>query len=191
MKDKEFQQRLQKIEGLVRTIESAADPNVRTSAVELMKSLMELNSAGIERMMDITFETGEIGKEIIDRYADDALVSNLLLLYGLHPLDIESRVLQALDKVRPYLRSHGGNVELLGIADGIVRLRLEGSCNGCASSAMTLKLAIEEAIYEAAPDVISLDVEGVKEQASTSSLVQLGRSREKICDSTATVSRSR
>lgn len=172
---KEFQQRLQKIEALVHTIESAADPNVRASAVELMQSLMELHGAGIERMMEIAFESGAAGGEIIDRFADDDLVASLLLLYDLHPLDIEARVMQALDKVRPYLRSHGGNVELIGIADGAVRLRLVGSCHGCASSAMTLKLAIEEAIYELAPDVAALDVEGVVAQPPPSGLVQLER----------------
>jgi len=170
---KEFQQRLQKIEGLVRAIESAADPNVRASAVELMQSLMELHGAGIERMMEVVFDAGAAGDEIIDRLADDDLVASLLLLYGLHPLDVETRVKQALDKVRPYLRSHGGNVELLGIADGEARLQLVGSCNGCASSAMTLKLAIEEAIYEAAPDVTALEVEGVVAQPAPPGLVQL------------------
>jgi Fe-S cluster biogenesis protein NfuA/nitrite reductase/ring-hydroxylating ferredoxin subunit len=172
---KEFQQRLQKIEALVHTIESAADPNVRASAVELTQSLMELHGAGIERMMEIAFESGAAGVEIIDRFADDDLVASLLLLYDLHPLDIEARVGQALDKVRPYLRSHGGNVELIGIADGAVRLRLVGSCHGCASSTMTLKLAIEEAIYEFAPDVAALDVEGVVAQSPPSGLVQLER----------------
>jgi Fe-S cluster biogenesis protein NfuA/nitrite reductase/ring-hydroxylating ferredoxin subunit len=172
---KEFQQRLQKIEALVQTIESAADPNVRASAVELMQSLMELHGAGIERMMEIVFGNGAAGGEIIDRFAGDDLVASLLLLYGLHPLDIETRVMQALDKVRPYLRSHGGNVELIGIADGAARLRLVGSCHGCASSAMTLKLAIEEAIYELAPDVAALEVEGVVAQPPPSGLVQLER----------------
>ena len=178
MNTKEFQQRLQKIEGLVRNIEAAADPVVRASAVELMQSLMELHGAGIERMMEITFDTGTVGSEIIDRFADDPLVASLLLLYGLHPADIETRVMQGLAKVRPYLQSHGGSVEMLGIADGVVRLRLEGSCNGCASSAMTLKLAIEEAIYEAAPDLTAIEVEGVVEQPP-SGLIQLGKGREK------------
>jgi Fe-S cluster biogenesis protein NfuA len=172
---KEFQRRLQKIEALIHTIESAADQNMRASAVELMQSLMELHGAGIERMMEIAYESGAPGGEIIDRLARDDLVESLLLLYGLHPLDIETRVTQALDKVRPYLRSHGGNVELIKIADGAVRLRLDGSCNGCASSAMTLKLAIEEAIYEFAPDVAALEVEGVVAQPAPSGLVQLGR----------------
>ncbi len=81
------------------------------------------------------------------------------MLYGLHPLDIETRVMHALDKVRLYLRSHGGNVEMLGVAEGVVLLKLQGSCNGCDSSAMTLRLAIEEAIYEAAPDLTSLEDE--------------------------------
>ncbi|MGH9839787.1 MAG: NifU family protein [Blastocatellia bacterium] len=171
---KDVQQRLQKIEELVRTIESAADPRVRASAVELMQSLMDLHGAGIERMMEIVFESGAPGGEMIDRFAEDDLTASLLLLYSLHPLGLETRVMQALDKVRPYLRSHGGNVELLDVNDGVVRLRLEGSCHGCASSAMTLKLAIEEAVYEAAPDVTAMEVEGVVAQpAPPSGLVQL------------------
>ena len=84
----------------------------------------------------------------------------ILLLHGLHPLDLETRVRQALDKVRPLLRSHGGNVELLGLAGGVARLRMLGSCDGCPSSAMTLKTAIEEAIYEKAPDVTAIEVDG-------------------------------
>ncbi len=176
---KEFQQRLQKIEELVRTFESAVDPNVRAGAVELMRSLMELHGAGIERMMEIVYETGAPGGGIIDRFADDDLVEGLLLLYGLHPLGIEDRLMQALDKVRPYLRSHGGNVDLLGIDEGVVRLKLQGSCNGCASSALTLKLAIEEAIYEAAPDIAALEVEGVVEQPSPPGLVQLQKPQSK------------
>jgi Fe-S cluster biogenesis protein NfuA/nitrite reductase/ring-hydroxylating ferredoxin subunit len=66
--------------------------------------------------------------------------------------------------VRPYLASHGGSVVLLDVSpEGTVKLRLEGSCHGCASSAMTLKYAIEQAIMEAAPDVAGIEVEGVVE----------------------------
>jgi Fe-S cluster biogenesis protein NfuA/nitrite reductase/ring-hydroxylating ferredoxin subunit len=176
---KEFQKQLQKIEDFVRTIESTADPAVQASALGLMQTLMDLHGAGIERMMEIVFETGGTGSEIIDRFGDDDLVSSLLLLYGLHPLDLESRVTQALDKVRPYLRSHAGDVELTGIYDGAVRLRLKGSCNGCASSAITMKLAIEEAIYEVAPDVTALEVEGIVAPPVPGSLVQLQHSSGK------------
>ncbi len=138
---------------------------MRASAEELVQTLLELHGAGIERMLDLIWESGDAGNAIIHEVlAQDELVSNLLLLHGLHPLDLESRVVQALDKVRPYLGSHGGNVELLGVEDGVVRLRLQGSCDGCPSSQVTLKYAIEEGIYAAAPDVTAIEVEGVVER---------------------------
>ena len=96
---------------------------------------------------------------MIDSLAGDDLVGSILLLHGLHPLDLETRVRQALEKVRPLLRSHGGNVELLDLTGGVARLRMLGSCDGCPSSAMTLKTAIEEAIYEKAPDVTAIEVD--------------------------------
>ncbi|MEO7909028.1 MAG: NifU family protein [Roseiflexaceae bacterium] len=159
-----FQQEMQQIEKLIQSIQLLTDPATRASVNELIEALMSLHGAGIERMLEIADDAGAPGAALIDSFADDQLVGSLLLLYGLHPLDIETRVVQALNKVRPYLQSHGGNVELLGIAEGVVQLRLQGSCHGCPSSAMTLKLAIEEAIYTAAPDVTALEVEGVVER---------------------------
>ncbi len=61
--------------------------------------------------------------------------------------------------MRPYLRSHGGNVELVGVEQGVAKLRLEGTCSACPSSQMTLHLAVEQAIYETAPDVTAIEVE--------------------------------
>jgi Fe-S cluster biogenesis protein NfuA/nitrite reductase/ring-hydroxylating ferredoxin subunit len=84
-----------------------------------------------------------------------------MLIHGLYPVELEERVLEALETVRPYMESHGGNVELLGIEDGIARLRLAGSCDGCAASQSTLELAIERALEETAPDLLGIDVEGV------------------------------
>lgn len=164
--DKAFQQGLQRIETLIQTIQTAASPNVRASAEELVQTLLALHGAGIERMLDLVWESEASGGTLIDEVlAKDDLVSSLLLLHGLHPLDLETRVGQALDKVRPYLDSHGGDVELLGVEDGgVVRLRLQGSCDGCPSSQVTLKYAIEEGIYAAAPDVTAIEVEGVVER---------------------------
>jgi Fe-S cluster biogenesis protein NfuA/nitrite reductase/ring-hydroxylating ferredoxin subunit len=86
----------------------------------------------------------------------------LLSLHDLHPKSTETRVLEALDEVRPYLGSHAGGVELLGVEpDGVVHLRLQGSCDGCPSSVMTVKLAIERAIEEAAPEVTAVEVENL------------------------------
>src|SRR5262245_27600759 len=129
----EIQWRLKRIEELVHTLESSAESGVRSGALELMRSLMELHGAGIERMLEIAFDSGATGREIIDRFGEDELVAQLLLLYDLHPFDLEARAHRALEEVRPYLRSHGGNVKLLSVVDGVIRLRLQGNCHGCPS----------------------------------------------------------
>jgi Fe-S cluster biogenesis protein NfuA len=161
---REAQRRMHRIEELVRTLEvleASPDSGVRASALELMRSLMELHGAGIERMLEIAFDSGARGGEIIDRFAGDDLVAQLLLLYDLHPHGLEARAHRALEDVRPHLRSHGGNVELLGVVDGVIRLRLQGNCHGCPSSAETLRQLIEQAIYEAAPDARAIEVENL------------------------------
>jgi len=173
---KKPQQGIQRIEGLIHKIENLSDPEARASAVALVQALMDFHGAGLDRLMEIVAEAGEAGYSIFDRFAQDELVGSLLLLYGLHPVPLETRVTQALDKVRPYLDSHGGNVELIGITNDVVQLRLEGSCKSCPSSAMTLKLAIEEAIMSAAPDVLAIEAEGVMEQPAPTGFVQIGKS---------------
>jgi Fe-S cluster biogenesis protein NfuA len=171
-----FQRLSQRIEGLIARIEAAPDPVARTDALNLAQSLMELHGAGLDRIMEIVARAGASGYALMDDFAGDDLAAGLLLLYGLHPHDLETRVMKALDGTRPYLQSHGGDVELLGVTDGTVRLRLAGSCRSCSSSTMTLKLAIERAIYDAAPDVTEIVTEGeiaVKGPATANGLVQL------------------
>jgi Fe-S cluster biogenesis protein NfuA len=173
MKELEFQQRIQKIEALVHRIESLTDREARATALELFQLVMDLHGASIEQMMTIIYEAGEPGRAIIDRLGQDDLVGSLLLLYGLHPLDLEGRVAQALDKLRPDLGAHGAQVELLSVRDGVVRLQLTHSANGCGSSAQSLRVAVEEAIYAAAPDLTALQVEDGAAQATSPGLVQL------------------
>jgi Fe-S cluster biogenesis protein NfuA/nitrite reductase/ring-hydroxylating ferredoxin subunit len=173
--EKTLQQGMQRIEGLIHKIENVPDVEARAAALELVQSLMDFHGAGLDRLMELIAEAGEAGYAIFDRFAGDNLVGSLLLLYNLHPVPLETRVMQALDKVRPYLDSHGGNVELIGITNEVVRLRLEGSCKSCPSSSMTLKLAIEEAIMAAAPDVVAIEAEGVTEQPAPTGFVQIGR----------------
>jgi Fe-S cluster biogenesis protein NfuA/nitrite reductase/ring-hydroxylating ferredoxin subunit len=172
---KELQQGIERIEGLIRKIENLPDAEARASSVELVQSLMDFHGAGLDRLMELIAEAGEAGYSIFDKFAADDLVGSLLLLYNLHPVPLEERVMQALAKVRPYLDSHGGNVELIGITDEVVRLRLQGSCKSCPSSSMTLKLAIEEAIYAAAPDVVAIEAEGITAQPAPTGFVQIGK----------------
>lgn len=171
-----LQHGMQRVEGLVRRIESLPDAEARTTALELVQALMDFHSAGLDRLMEIVAGAGDEGYAIFDGFARDELVGSLLLLYGLHPHTLETRVRQALEKVRPYLDSHGGNVELVGIENDVVQLRLQGSCKSCPSSSMTLKLAIEEAIMNAAPDVVRIEAEGATEEATPQTgFVQIGR----------------
>ena len=163
--DPDVQQQIGRIEGLVQAIDGWADPAARAGAAELLQATLTFHGTGLERMLDLAWESGPAGQALVEQFAGDPLVSRLLLLHDLHPLDLAARVTQALEKVRPYLASHGGNVELLDIRGSTVQLRLQGSCHGCPSSAMTLKLAIEEALQEYAPDMTDLVVEGVVEQA--------------------------
>ncbi len=93
------------------------------------------------------------GERVLDHALQDDLVASMFLLHSLHPDDIETRVLRGLDSVRPYLKSHGGDCELIGVREGVVRLRLHGSCGSCPSSSLTLKNAVEDALYQAAPDI--------------------------------------
>src|SRR5688572_11805838 len=125
---------------------------------ELAGALMELYGEGLERIMAaVDDETGK-------RLAEDGVVASLLLMHGLYPVPLKDRVREALDSVRPYMESHGGNVELLGISDGVARIRLEGHCVGCAASAATLELGIRQALEATAPDLEGLEVEGVLDE---------------------------
>jgi Fe-S cluster biogenesis protein NfuA/nitrite reductase/ring-hydroxylating ferredoxin subunit len=179
--DQGLQERVARMEMLLGEIEALEDPNARSKAAEVVQVLLELYGEGLARMMD-TIAEGEEREKTFDAFAGDELISHLLLLHGLHPLDVETRVVRALEEVRPYLQSHGGNVELLGVEGGVARLRMQGSCSGCPSSTMTLKLAIEEAIQKSAPDLEGIEAEGVVEEPKPAPTIVAGptlRKKEK------------
>ena len=146
-----------RIEELLGQIRSTGDPGVAETAEEVVRLVVELYGAGLERAVELA------GPDALERFVGDELVASLLVLHGLHPKDTRTRVVEALDQVRPYLGSHAGGVELLGVDPeaGVVRLRLEGSCDGCPSSTQTVKLAIERAIEQAAPEVTAVEVENL------------------------------
>ncbi len=171
MDDQEVRERVGRVETLLEAIEALQDPRAQATAAEAVQALLELYGEGLVRMMQIVGELS--GAQIVDAFAADELIAHLLLLHGLHPVDLQTRVLQALEEVRPYLESHGGNVELVSVEGGVARLRLQGSCHGCPSSSMTLKLAIEQAIQEAAPDLERIEAEGLVEPALPTGFVPL------------------
>ena len=135
---------------------SAGGALARERAEQLVREVVELYGAGLARIVGAVGEQSD--SVVVDRLVADDLVASLLLVHGLHPHDVHRRVSEALDRVRPYLGSHGGDVHLLDIAGDTVRLQFAGSCQSCPSSAVTLELAVEDAIRAAAPEISSIEL---------------------------------
>ncbi|HEX5435751.1 MAG TPA: NifU family protein [Gemmatimonadaceae bacterium] len=156
--ESDMREQVARLESLLATLESLEDPVARAAATETVQGVVSLYGEALARIMEHVMTSSAPG--LVEALAGDALIAHVLMLHGLHPVDVETRVARALDEVRPYLASHGGNVELVGVGDGVARLRLEGSCHGCRSSADTLRLAVEEAVLRAAPDIDRIEADG-------------------------------
>jgi Fe-S cluster biogenesis protein NfuA/nitrite reductase/ring-hydroxylating ferredoxin subunit len=153
---------------------AASGPVARERAEELLRLVADLYGAGLERVLELAYDAGALSEELLDALADDELVSGLLLVHGLHPYPVEDRVVRALDKVRPYMGTHGGDVELIEVTDeGVARLRMLGSCDGCASSAVTLDLAVKDAVEAAAPEIVRIEVVDDAPAKSSAGLIPL------------------
>jgi Fe-S cluster biogenesis protein NfuA len=169
----EFRAQTERVEKLAAKLDRAGDPEVRAAALELVQSVIELHGAALQRMIDKCLEIPD-GERVLNEVLQDDLVASMFLLHSLHPDDIETRVIRGLEAVRPYLKSHGGDCEFVSVRDGVVRLKLHGTCGSCPSSSLTLKNAVEDALYEAAPDILEIIAEkAAAEHTDTSNLVVL------------------
>lgn len=111
---------------------------------------------------------------MLQDFTRDDLVASLLLLYGLHPDDLQTRVTRAVEKLQPALLSQGRVVEFMRIDEGVVRLRLRKSGNGCHSSS-SLKTTVEDAIYGAAPDAEEIIIEDAEAEPALTGFVPIGK----------------
>lgn len=158
-----------RIEELLAQVAELGGGPAAATAEELVRVVVEYYGAGLGRIAELA------GPEVVRALSADPQVSTLLVLHDLHPLDVEARIEQALDSVRPYLGSHAGGVAFLGVdADGVAHLQLSGSCDGCPSSTVTVKLTIEQALLAAAPELQDIEVEGVDDPAAGKPLLQIG-----------------
>jgi Fe-S cluster biogenesis protein NfuA len=155
----EHQRRAERIEVLIEDMSQLADERSRATALELVQLLLDIYGEGLARVLELTAQAETAGQSLIDKFAHDDLVSSLLVLHGLHPIDMETRIAQALDEVRPTLSSQGGNVEFVKLTDGIAHFRLTVTSNG--SSSAKFKSLIEDAIYQAVPELDSIQIEGL------------------------------
>lgn len=164
--EREFQQKVRQLGTLVGELEQSRGNGFSVAGRELVQLLMEVHGAGLERMMELVFESGAEGEAIIGKLAQDPIVGNLLLLYSLHPEDLETRVLKALDVVGPRLRKFDSKVELISISDGAVQLQVHTSVQPHRSALSNLRSILEEGIYDLAPDLASLTILGLEDRAS-------------------------
>jgi hypothetical protein len=164
----EFQQRVQQFGKLIAELEHIPDSPLKVATGELVHLLMEVHSAGIEQMMEIVFDSSSSGQQTIDKLGNDPIVRSLLLLYSLHPEDLETRVQKSLDALRPRLRKLNYGIELLQTEEGgAVRVHVESSGHACGSTTENVRSMVEEGVYEFAPDVTSLVISGLEGQPSS------------------------
>ena len=157
---------LPRVQELQAKLDSAGDPATRELAEELVSAVVQMYGAGLERIVDSLLAAGEEGRRLAVALAEEEQVAALLMIHDLHPVPLLERVQGALEQVRPYMESHGGNVELLSLEQGVARISLRGSCSNCAASTVTLELAIKQALEQAAPDLEGLEVEGMTDAAA-------------------------
>jgi Fe-S cluster biogenesis protein NfuA len=148
----------QRLQELIDQIQQQPNPASRVLLQDCLESLLTFYGDGLARVVQHLRKTGPDGEKILVGLLKDASVSGLLLIHGLHPIPLETRLARALDSVRPYMQSHGGNIELLGLENEIARVRLQGTCKTCPSSAVTLELAVRRAVEEACPDLRGFEV---------------------------------
>jgi Fe-S cluster biogenesis protein NfuA/nitrite reductase/ring-hydroxylating ferredoxin subunit len=161
----ELNQQSRRVQELVEQVAAMPDPAARALLEDCLQSVLVLHGQGLAQILRVVQDADAAGQKVFDQLIQDNVVRGLLLIHGLHPVALETRLREALQKVRPYMESHGGNVELLSLENDMARLRLQGTCKSCPSSAVTLELAVRHAIEEACPDLMGFEVEGAVETA--------------------------
>jgi Fe-S cluster biogenesis protein NfuA len=136
-----------RVNRLLEQLRSGPDPRAAAVAEDLVRCLVQLYGAGLERIVQI------VGPQRSRDLCADPLVESLMLVHDLHPLDADTRIRRALDGIRP----SPGELRYEGVdGDGVAHVRLAGNGHGCQSSART---AIVSAVEDAAPEVTGVVVE--------------------------------
>ena len=161
--EREFQQKVRQLGALVGELDQMPGNGSKVAARELVQLLMDVHGTGLERIMELVFESGPEGEAMIGRLGQDPVVRNLLLLYSLHPEDIETRVSKAIETVGSRLRRFDSTVELISLHNGVVEVRLRTSDHVRGSAAKNLRSIVEEGVYEFAPDLTSLTIHGLED----------------------------
>lgn len=155
------QESIARIDELVAQVQATGDPKARTAAIDLVQAVMSLHASALERVLEIA---GTAAPDVLRAMAADEAVSRVLVLHGLHPDGFETRLARAIDRLQLYFDSRGARIELLDSSPERVRVRFTGRRPGAGAAA---RRAIDDAIFEAVPEIGELLVEGIEEGHET------------------------
>ena len=157
----EVKQAARRLGDLIEALDEHPDPSASGPARELVALVLDLHALGLARLMAILGKA-EHSEATMAQLLQDDHVRAMLLLHGLHPQDMETRVWAAVERLRPHLGVHGLRVDVVEVAGGAVRLRINGANAGIRAPLLwTLPAEIEDAIVEAAPDAERIVIEGL------------------------------
>lgn len=162
-----FQEQVRKLGELIAQFDRMPDSPQKNAGKELVQLLMDVHGQGLERILELVFESRESGSALIDRLGKDDIAGGLLLLYSLHPDAFETRVQTAIERIRPRLRKLACAIDLLSIENAVVRVQITKGGHSCGSSTRELHAIVEGGIYELAPDVALLEILGLEEPIPT------------------------
>lgn len=148
------------------------EPEQRNKALAIKSAIEEFHKVGLTNIVK-KLKQDPRGKELLFELVDDPTVFALFSMHGLVRADMKTQVLRVLDMVRPYMQSHGGDVTLVDVQDRVVYVRLQGNCQGCSMSSITLRNTVEESLKQQIPEVERVEVVPNDVEAPSVPVVQL------------------
>lgn len=133
------------------------DEPAQEAAGRAMDALNAIHKGGLVAVVR-RLRDDKRGKDLLFELVDDPAVRMVLMMHGIIRSDPATLARQSLDRVRPALRSHGGDAELVEVADGVARIRLTGACDGCSMSSVTLRESVESALFSGVPGLTAVEV---------------------------------
>lgn len=177
----ELPQQSHQMQALLEKVSQWPDAASKALMQECISEMLIFYGNGLERMIDlISGESNEIATKVLNKFMADPFINGLLILHDLHPFDMETRIHLALEKVRPYIQSHGGQIDLLSLENESAKIKLSGTCKTCASSSVTLELAVRQALEEYCPDLDNLEVEGLEVQKNNGKKISSNEPQKEV-----------
>ncbi|MGH2772188.1 MAG: NifU family protein [Actinomycetota bacterium] len=168
----DIEQAFARIGEIAGELEQHPDPDVKNKVFEMLDWVEAFHREAVTRIVQM------LPYEAVETLHADPVVNHLLDTYiedEESPVDLDNLIEEALEEIRPYVHSHGGEMEVLGVdkEHGIVKLNLMGSCHGCPSSSLTLTQGVETKLKEKWPGFRKLEVEGAEDAPAPGKLLQI------------------